>query len=272
MLQALLVLVVGLGVVRVLRHWLSTRYLPTTSLDAGMRASATTLFGYAGVVVAIALAMSAMGVGLERIAWVASALSVGIGFGLQAVVQNFVSGLILLAERPVKVGDWVVARRRRGRHPAHQRARHRDPDGRPLDRDRAELGVHHQDRAQRDATPTRSGWCRSSCRCRWAPTSSKVRELLLRPSRPTRTCWTTPAPSVLLDGIDHGQLMFNATGYVNSPRSVARVRSALLFDVLKRLHDADIQLSSPPTMLISAAPGEVATLPATAPAPVPPAT
>ncbi|MDO9352134.1 MAG: mechanosensitive ion channel, partial [Solirubrobacteraceae bacterium] len=106
-LQALVVLLVGLGIVRGLKYWLGERYLPTTSLDTGMQASATSLFGYAGVVVAISLAMSAMGIGLERIAWVASALSVGIGFGLQAVVQNFVSGLILLAERPVKVGDWV---------------------------------------------------------------------------------------------------------------------------------------------------------------------
>src|SRR5690606_30720465 len=66
------------------------------------------LFGYAGQVLIVALALSALGVGLERVAWIASALSVGIGFGLQAIVQNFVSGLIMLAERPVKVGDWVT--------------------------------------------------------------------------------------------------------------------------------------------------------------------
>src|SRR5690606_30734211 len=107
LMQALLVLALCLLGVRLLKRWLANRYLPTTELDPGMQLSAATLFGYTGIVVAVALALSALGIGLERVAWIASALSVGIGFGLRAVVQNFVSGLILLAERPVKVGDWV---------------------------------------------------------------------------------------------------------------------------------------------------------------------
>src|SRR5690606_23510593 len=108
MIFALVVLLIGFGAVKMVQVWLARQYLPTTSLDPGMRLSAATLFGYAGYVLAIGLALSAVGIGLERVAWIASALSVGIGFGLQAVVQNFVSGLILLAERPVKVGDWVT--------------------------------------------------------------------------------------------------------------------------------------------------------------------
>lgn len=107
LIQALLVLVVGFVALGLFKRWLQNSYLPTTNLDTGMQVSFITLFGYIGGVLAVALALSAAGIGLERIAWVASALSVGIGFGLQAVVQNFVSGLILLAERPVKVGDWV---------------------------------------------------------------------------------------------------------------------------------------------------------------------
>lgn len=87
--------------------WLADSYLPTTRLDAGMQTSAATLLGYLGYVLAVSLSLSTVGIGLDRIAWVASALLVGIGFDLQAVVQNFVSGLILLAERPVRVGDWV---------------------------------------------------------------------------------------------------------------------------------------------------------------------
>jgi potassium-dependent mechanosensitive channel len=107
-LQALVVLALGLVAVRAAKKWLLDRYLPTTTLDAGMSISTATLLGYVGIVFVIALSLAALGLGLERVAWVASALSVGIGFGLQAVVQNFVSGLILLTERPVKVGDWVA--------------------------------------------------------------------------------------------------------------------------------------------------------------------
>jgi len=251
-LQALVVLVVGLGVVRLLRSWLANHYLPTTALDPGMRSSATSLFGYAGVVVAISLAMSAMGVGLERIAWVASALSVGIGFGLQAVVQNFVSGLILLAERPVKVGDWVSLagvegdiRRINVRATEIQMG------------DRSTVIVPNSEfitKIVRNVTLADPlGLVQIKLPVPLGSDVETVREQLLQAFDANTDVQDTPGPAVLLDGIDHGQLVFNATGYVNSPRNVARVRSALLFDVLKRLSDAGITLSSPPTMLISAA-------------------
>jgi small-conductance mechanosensitive channel len=83
-------------------------FLPTTELDAGLRNSLQTAAGYLGFFAAAALALSYLGLGLDKIAIVAGALSVGIGFGLQSIVNNFVSGLILLWERPIRVGDLVV--------------------------------------------------------------------------------------------------------------------------------------------------------------------
>ena len=97
-----------IGATRIIQRWLSSTFLPTTELDAGLRNSIQTAAGYLGFFGAAALSLSYLGLGLEKIAIVAGALSVGIGFGLQSIVNNFVSGLILLWERPIRVGDLVV--------------------------------------------------------------------------------------------------------------------------------------------------------------------
>jgi small-conductance mechanosensitive channel len=101
-------LLAGIVVTRILYRWLSHEVLPRTELEPSLQNSIATIAGYAGVIVAISVALARLGVNLENIALVAGALSIGIGFGLQAIVSNFVSGLILLTERPIRVGDWIV--------------------------------------------------------------------------------------------------------------------------------------------------------------------
>jgi len=108
LLAALAVFAIVLALARALRSWLAERYLPATGLDPGLRTSITTAAGYLGAIVAALAAFGYLGIDLSRLALVAGALSVGIGFGLQSIVNNFVSGLILLAERPIKAGDWIV--------------------------------------------------------------------------------------------------------------------------------------------------------------------
>lgn len=75
--------------------------------DVAARESVATLVGYAGMVVAVLFGITVAGFNLTNLAIIAGALSVGIGFGLQNIVNNFVSGLILLGERPVRRGDYV---------------------------------------------------------------------------------------------------------------------------------------------------------------------
>lgn len=106
--SGILVFVVGYAVTRWFQRWLDRNVMARGQVDAGVRNSVGTGIGYLGIVVAAIFGISSAGLDLSSLALVASALSVGIGFGLQNIVSNFVSGLILLVERPFKVGDWVV--------------------------------------------------------------------------------------------------------------------------------------------------------------------
>ncbi len=105
---ALASFVIAIVMTRAIQRWMKQRYLPQTQLDSGIKNSLTTGVGYIGFIGAAALSLSSLGLSLDRLAIVAGALSVGIGFGLQSIVNNFVSGLILLWERSVRVGDLVI--------------------------------------------------------------------------------------------------------------------------------------------------------------------
>jgi len=105
------VLVFGLGffLTRWFQGWLDDSVMARGKVDTGVRNSIRTVIGYAGLALAALIGISAAGIDLSSLALIAGGLSLGIGFGLQNVVSNFVSGLILLAERPFKAGDWIVA-------------------------------------------------------------------------------------------------------------------------------------------------------------------
>lgn len=103
----IVVFAVGCILTALIQSILQRSVLPNTRLNSGAQRALITGVGYVGVIIAGIVAVAMTNFDFTNIAIVAGALSVGIGFGLQTVVSNFVSGIILLVERPINVGDWI---------------------------------------------------------------------------------------------------------------------------------------------------------------------
>ncbi|MEZ2417802.1 DUF3772 domain-containing protein [Luteibacter sp. RCC_6_2] len=239
----------GLLAVRVVKNWMSEQYLPRTNLDPGMRSSLTTLLGYVGIVIVVAIALLAMGLSVQNVTWVASALSVGIGFGLQAIVQNFISGLILLAERPVKVGDWVVLDDAEG---DIRRINVRATEIQVADRSTIIVPnssfITKPVRNMTMANPQGRVLIKLPMPLDSDPVD--VREHMLEAMHAHPSVQETPAASVTLDNIDRAAMTFAAVCYVGSPRDVGGVKSDLLFDIIARLRGAEIPLLRPQDLVL----------------------
>lgn len=248
-LNAVLVFALGMLAVRIVRKWLAEQLLPKTTLDIGMQNSIVTLLNYIAVVIVFALALRTADVSLQSLTWIASALSVGIGFGLQAIVSNFISGLILLAERPVKVGDWVSMP---GVEGDIRRINVRATEIQLSDRSTM-IVPNSQFITQnlRNVTHGNSlGRVKLSLPMPLDTDAAKTREIMLEALHAHEATLDAPAPAVTLEDITSSAMTFTGVAYVRSPREASAVKSALLFDILARLAKAQLPLSSPQSMIV----------------------
>jgi len=176
---------------------------------------------------------------------------VGIGFGLQAIVQNFISGLILLAERPVKVGDWVVLGDTEGDvRRVNVRATEIQLG------DRSTVIVPNSEFITKTVRNMTLAGAPGRVLLRLpAPLDTdaeRMRTLILEAFRAHEGILDTPEPLVQLEGIANGTLTFLAIGYVGNPRNAGGVRSDVLFSILASLKGAGLYLSPPATTSVAA--------------------
>lgn len=111
---ALLMFLAILYLLRLFRGWFVPKILRRLHLRPAAQASLTAALSYVSVLVALLVGLSVFGVNLRSLGLLVSALSVGLGFGLQHIVNNFISGILIMFERPFRIGDWIVVNDKEG--------------------------------------------------------------------------------------------------------------------------------------------------------------
>ncbi|EKN4916928.1 mechanosensitive ion channel family protein [Yersinia enterocolitica] len=239
--NAALCLLIGLYALNVARRWLSNEFLPKTQMDTGIKTSAVTLFSNIGYVLVILLTLSVLGIQWNKLAWIVSALSVGIGFGLQEIVKNFISGIILLTERPVKVGDLISIS---GVEGDIRRINVRATEIQLSDRSTV-IVPNSQLISQNVRNATMANAQGVVTIALTFPLDLDVelaQELLIAAYEEHESILDTPTPSVKFSQLSPDGIVLSVTGLVPSPRMVSNTKSELLFSILKRLRAAGVSL------------------------------
>lgn len=107
LLKAVVIYFVVYYVMRLILMLMERKVFPYTHFDQGTKDAISTVFGYAGLLLAIVVAVYSLGISSTSLAFIVSAFTFGLSFGLKEIFNNFISGVILFIERPIKVGDWV---------------------------------------------------------------------------------------------------------------------------------------------------------------------
>jgi potassium efflux system protein len=243
-LVAIAVFVIALVATRMLQRTLRDKIFPQTRLDTGVRHSLIAGVWYLGLIIAAVLAISVMGLELSNLAIIAGALSVGIGFGLQGVVNNFVSGFLLLIERPFKVGDWIVTGTNQGfvkkiqlrstEIETFQRASVIIPNADLLSS--ALINWTHKDRYGRIDIPITVAY---------GSDVPLVMATLERCLRENSDILDWPTPQVLFRAFGDSSLDFEARGFIANIETIYQVQSALLVTIDQAFRDASIEIPFP---------------------------
>ena len=223
---------------------INKRLKENTNLNDGVRNSLITLLNYAGVVIALFTAIPMLGFNFSNITVVAGALSVGIGFGLQNIVKDFVSGLILLIDRPVKIGDWVVLTSGQG---YVKEIKSRVTIIQTFDR--SNIIVPNSDLVtlpvQNWFYGNKQGRVRVKVHVDHSSDPEQVREVLLQCAKDHHSILASPKPSVIWEGFGDSSFNFELRSYISNSDNAYLVRSDLHFSIHKALKDAGITIPFP---------------------------
>ena len=225
---------------RTIRKWAESG----TSPDTGVANSVQTFIGYLGTVIAGLAALSYAGFDITNIAIVAGALSVGIGFGLQSIVNNFVSGLIMLFERPVKVGDWVIVN---GNEGTIRKISVRATEIETFDR--SSIIVPNSE----FITGAITNWTHRNALGRgiikigvsYKADPEQVKEILLNVASQSKLVLTHPAPLVVFEDFGTSSLDFSLRVYLADVTKRLSALTELRMEIFRAIKEAGIEIPYP---------------------------
>lgn len=226
---------------RVAQRWIDKGVSSSQRFDQGVANSIHTAIGYTGFIIAALVAIAYSGIDITSFAIVAGALSVGIGFGLQSIINNFVSGLILLVERPIKVGDRVMVKDQQG---FVRRISVRSTEIETFDK--ASVIVPNSDLIQSPVTNwthrNSLGTVTVAVRVGYRSDAERVRDILQKVGSECSLLMQHPAPSVVFNDFGPNGLEFSVGGVVSDVGKADAARTDLRFRILKAFREAGIEM------------------------------